>query len=427
MAVNKGLLSLVENDPNFSNQALENAVNEIKAIDRDDGYLFLKSQFDMDKAIRDNTVLTQTQKNDALETLNNAQPHLQIGRYLTDIIRHTASIVDGTVIPLDDVGNPHATTFLEILQQVHTVQALIPELYGVPASDKARSVNDHVGTLNNIFLTTDDSSAPLFTRLARILTLIRDTATAGGGSSALAIGTAAVRFSNTQLVTFLDTVRDDSTDFQETLNNRVNQAAGNMASLNTRISDALAGDPIAELTAIREEINAQVSLENSNLTGMDDYITSLSNNISFASLAEEETLRQLMTKVPQNKQWQTYFENYNNEKESLNPIYTTGTDSDKESIIDQVLADSGLPDVTDATDFEAVAAKSQRDSRIDTANYDRLTNEKIIIESCNQLGITTANRTIGALSTSLLSNMNQHDRDVIASQLDANQSADTLS
>ena len=93
----------------------------------------------------------------------------------------------------------------------------------------------------------------------------------------------------------------------------------------------------------REKINVQVALENSNLVGIDSYITSLSDNISFTSLAEDEALRVLMSKVAQNKNWQTYFENYNNEKENLNPIYTTDTDSDKSAVIDQVLADSGLP------------------------------------------------------------------------------------
>ena len=70
MTVNKGLLSLVENEPNFSNQALENAVDDIKAVDKDDGYQFIKSQFDVDEAIHNNTVLSQTQKNDALEIEN---------------------------------------------------------------------------------------------------------------------------------------------------------------------------------------------------------------------------------------------------------------------------------------------------------------------------------------------------------------------
>ena len=58
MAVNKGFKSLVESSPEFSNQNLENAINEIKNVDKDDGYLWIKSAFDMDTAIHDNTVLT---------------------------------------------------------------------------------------------------------------------------------------------------------------------------------------------------------------------------------------------------------------------------------------------------------------------------------------------------------------------------------
>jgi hypothetical protein len=423
MTVNKGLLSIVENTPNFSNQSLENAVNEIKAVDQDDGYQFIKSQFDVDTAIRTNNVLSTSQKNDALETLNAVQPHLQIGRILTDVVRHTASIVDATIIPLDDADNPTPATFLEILQQVQTVQGLVPELYGVPAKDKSRAVNDHLGTLNNIFLTTEDSTAPVFTRLKEIMQLIDTNART---TTALNIATAAVRVSNNDLVTFLNSVVADSTDFQTTLDNRVNTTAGNMANLNTRISQ-IPGDPTTDLVAIKDEITDQVSLENSNLVNIGTYIETLSNNTSFAALAEDNDLRILMSRVAQNKQWQTYFEDYNNEKENLNPIYTTDTDSDKSAVIDQVLADSGLPDVSDPTDLVAVAAKARRDNRIDTANYDRYTVEQQINDACKQLGITTANRTITALSGTLLNNMNQHDRDTVAKQLDSNESANTLS
>ena len=74
MTVNKGLKSIAESSPNFSNQALENAINDIKAVDKDDGHQFILSQFLLDEAIRDNTVLTTSQKNDALDTLYNAQP-----------------------------------------------------------------------------------------------------------------------------------------------------------------------------------------------------------------------------------------------------------------------------------------------------------------------------------------------------------------
>ena len=81
---------------------------------------------------------------------------------------------------------------------------------------------------------------------------------------------------------------------------------------------------------------------------MDTFIDTLSSNISFASLAEDATLRRLMSKVAQDKNWQTYFEDYETNQNNLNPIYA-GTD--KDAIVDRVLADSGLPDVTDATDL----------------------------------------------------------------------------
>tara|TARA_Y100000592_G_C5469993_1_gene318887 strand:- start:1556 stop:2824 length:1269 start_codon:yes stop_codon:yes gene_type:complete len=422
MPVNKGLLSIVENEPNFSNQALENAVNDIKAVDKDDGHQFILSQFLLDTAIRNNPVLTTSQKNDVLETIYAAQPHLQIGRTLTDVVRHTASIIDATIVPVP-ADETQTETFLGILQNVQAMQSLIPELFGVPAKDKGRAVNDHVGTLNNIFLTTVDSSEPVFTRLKRIMELI-DANSRVTSALNLAISNASV--ANLNLRTFLTTITDDSTDFQETLDNRVNSVVAMFNTLQTRIAQ-IPGNPTTDLVAIKDEITDQVSLENRNISNLSSTIDTLSDNLSFASLAEDSDLGNLMSTVAQNKQWQTYFEDYENEKGNINPIYTTNTDSDKSAIIDQVLADSGLPDVTDASDFEAVANKASRDSRIDTANYDRFTVEQKIIKSCEQLGITTANRTISALSGTLLRNMNQHDRDEIARQLDSNESADTLS
>ena len=422
MPVNKGLLSIVENEPNFSNQALENAVNDIKAVDKDDGHQFILSQFLLDTAVRNNPVLTTSQKNDVLETIYAAQPHLQIGRILTDVVRHTASIIDATIVPVP-ADETQTETFLGILQNVQAMQSLIPELHGVPAKDKGRAVNDHLGTLNNIFLTTVDSSAPVFTRLKRIMELIDANSRV---TSALNLAVTNAATANLNLRTFLTTITDDSTDFQETLDNRVNSVVGMFNTLQTQISQ-IPGDPTTDLVAIKDEITNQVSLENRNLADLSSTIDTLSDKVSYASLAEDTDIGNLMSIVAQNKQWQTYFEDYENEKDNINPIYTTNTDSDKSAIIDQVLADSGLPDVTDASDFEAVANKASRDSRIDTANYDRYTVEQKIIKSCEQLGITTANRTISALSGTLLRNMNQHDRDEISRQLDSNESADTLS
>jgi len=426
MTINKGLLSVVENEPNFSNQALENAVNEIKAIDKDDGHQFILSQFLLDTAIHDNTVLTTSQKNDVLETLYAEQPHLHVGRYLNDAIRHSASIIDGSIIPGDPnilTGDQGQGSFLEILQNVQTIQALIPELYGVSASEKSRTVNDHLGTLNNIFTTTEDSSEPVFTRLKRIMQLI-DTNSRTTGALNLAISNVAA--GNLNLRTFLDGLVADSTDFQQSLDNMVTLAANKYATLNTRISE-IAGDPTTDLVAIREQITTQVALENTNVSGIRDYVDTVSNNVIYTSLAGDKDMRKLLATVSQNADWRSYFNDYEANQSNLNPVYKTDTDSDKSALIDKVLQDSGLPDVTDSLDLEAVANKAKRDTRIDTTNFNNFTAEQIIDKSCDQLGITTANRTIIALSGTLLNNMNQHDRDTIARQLDLNQTTDTIS
>ena len=410
MTVNKGLLSLVENTPNFSNQALENAVDTLKVG-------WVQKSFELDSVIASNSVLTTSQKNDLKDTINNVS-HLNVGRTLGDLIRHSASIINASIIPLVDADNPTPATFLEILQNVQSVQGLIPELYGVPASNKNRSVNDHLGTLNNIFLTTDDSSAPVFTSFLESINFIV--------TADLATETA-LETAYDNLKGFINDVVGDSTDFQQTLDT----FATAVATAHTNFNNALASEPYLthrnSLIAQREKINVQVALENSNLTTLNTYIDTLSDNVSYASLAEDATLRELMSTVAQDTNWQTYFNDYETNKNNINPIYSTDTDSDKSAVIDKVLADSGLPDVTDVTDFDAVANKAKSDTRIDTANFDRFTSEQIIEKSCLQLAITTANRTNIALSRSLLDNMNQHDRDTIAKQLDLNESSSTLS
>jgi|TARA_R110002073_G_scaffold4535_2_gene29513 hypothetical protein len=409
MTVNKGFLSIVENTPNFSNQALENSVGTLKL-----GWVLKSSQ--LDSLIVTNSILTASQKTDLKADINNLS-HINLGRVLGDLIRHSATIIDATIIPVG-TNETQTETFLSILQNVQTVQGLIPELYGVPAEDKARAVNDHLGTINNIFVDTEDSSAPVFTTLLESIKFIV--------TANLATETA-LETAYTNLINFINDMVADSTDFQTTLDS----LAAAVATAHTNLNTALAAEPLLthknRLITMMNEINAQITRENANLVGLETFIETLSSNQSFASLAEDTTLRRLMSKVAQDKNWQTYFEDYETNQNNLNPIYTTNTDSDKDAIIDQVLADSGLPDVTDATDLVAVAAKARRDDRIDTAGYDRLTVEKQISDASKQLLITTANRTIFSLSNTLLNNMNKRDRDKIAKQLDLNQSANTLS
>ena len=414
MTVSKGLRSLVENTPNFSNQALENAINQFKI-----GWV-LKS-FQLDSVIESNAVLTTSQKTDIKEEINNLS-HINIGRVLGDLLRHTNTILDGSIIP----GDPGITgtldngqgTYLEMLQSVQGLQYTIPNLFGVIAKDKNRGVNDHFGTLNQIFSETEDSTAPVFTTLNEAITFINN----AGLSADTALQTAYDNLKN-----FINSVVADSTDFQQTLDT----FSAAVATAHTNLNNALASEPYlsnkTKLIETREKINAQVSLENSNLSGIRTFLQTLSNSSAFSGLAEDAQLRKLMVNTSQNASWKTYFEEYVFNALNINTSYATATDSDKSSVIEQGLASLGLPDVLDSTDLAAVAAKAQRDTRIDTANYDRLTVEQQITKSCEQLGITTTNRTITALSGTLLRDMNQHDRNEIARQLDSNESANTLS
>lgn len=413
MTVSKGLKSLTENTPDFSNQALENAINQFKI-----GWV-LKS-FQLDSVIESNAVLTTSQKTDIKEEINNVA-HINMGRVLGDLVRHTNTVLDGSIIPGEpDISPPNngQGTYLEMLQSVQGLQYTIPSLFGVLAKDKNRAVNDHFGTLNNIFLETEDSTAPVFTTLNEAITFINN----AGLAADTALQTAYDNLRN-----FINSVVADSTDFQQTLDT----FATAVATAHTNFNNALASEPYlsnkTKLMEAREKINAQVSLENSNLSGIRTYLEALSNSSAYAGIADDAQLRKLMINTSQNASWKTYFEEYVANLQNLNPIYTTTTDSDKSSIIEQIYSDSGLPDVRDPVDLIAVADKAKRDARIDTAGFDSLTAAQIITKACEQLSIVTRNRTIYSQSESLLNNMNQHDRDEIARALDLNESSNTLS
>ena len=414
MTVKKGLKTLVDNSPDFSNQGIENAVDKLKLG-------WVAKTFTLDDAIKNNNVLTTTQKNNARLTINN-QPHLNVGRYLNDMLDHTATLLDGSIIPGDATitGTPEDQgqgTFIEILQLVQGLQTTIPELYGVGAGELNRDVNDHLGTLNNKFLETEDSSLPVFTSLLQSITFINDKAIATDTAYQTAL---------TNMTNFVDGVVADSTDFQQTLDTFATAAATAATNFNT----ALTSEPFTsfrtQLVTDNEAVDVQVALEKSNVSNLRTYTATLTDNSTFIGLADNEQLRNIMIRVSQNTNWKQYFIDYEKNQADLNPIYTTSTDSDKSALIDQVLAASGLPDVLDAIDLEAVANKAKNDSRIDTKNYDSLTVEQQITDACRQLSITVVNRSIYNQSQSLLDNLNKRDRDVIAQQLDSNEEADTI-
>ena len=409
--INKGLKSLSESSPNFSNQALENAINELKIG-------WVTKSINLDNAITNNSVLTSSQKNDVKDTINNVA-YLNTGRYLNDIIRHTNKILDGSILPIvAGTEDFPQGTFREILQLVQGLQTSIPQLYGVSASEKGKSVNDHLGILNNMFTATEDSSRPTFTSLRESIVFFNN----AGLATETALGTAIDNLKN-----FIASVVADSTDFQQTLDT----FASAVATANTNFDSALQAHPYSvkrtQMIADRDAITTQLAKEQANILALRTYTETVNENMAFVGLADNEELRKLMAKVAQDTNWRTYFETYSQNQSYINSIYTTSTDSDKSALIDQILEDSGLPDVVDATDFKAVADKAERDDRIDTKGYDYLNDQQRITKSCEQLLLETNNRSIEDQSQRLLNNMNQHDRDKIAASIDLNQSSDTLS
>ena len=412
MTVRKGLKSLVESTPNFSNQALENAINELKI-----GWASDSIQLDTD--IANNQVLTDTQKNDLKDTINNIS-YLNVGRYLGDIVRHTNTILDGSIIP----GNPDVVTgedgqgtFSEILQLIQGLQQTIPSQYGLTAAEKNRDVNDHLGILGNMFTATEDSSKPVFTSMKDSITFINN--------ASLATETALVT-AITNLRNFINSVVADSTDFQQTLDT----FATAVATANTNFHNALGNEPYltkrTQLIADRDSIETQRTLENSNITTLRSYTETLTENSAYIGLADDPKLRTIMANVAQDPNWQSYFNEYEQNQSYSNPLYDIDQDSDKASVIDQVMKMKGLPDVQDPLDLDAVVEKAKKDSRIDTKNFDNLTIEQIITDCCRQLDLSVKGTEYNQ-SERLLSNLNERDRDIIAQSLDLNESSNTIS
>ena len=413
MTVNKGLTSLANSTPNFSNQALENAINGLKIG-------WVAKSIELDTAITNNSVLTTTQKNDVKDTINNIA-YLNAGRYLNDMVRHTNKILDGSIIPGDpgiSSGEDGQGTFREILQLVQGLQSTITEQFGVTPAEKNRDVNDHLGILNNKFTATEDSSRAVFTSMKEAITFIN--------TGALAQDTA-YQTALTNLKNFISSVVGDSTDFQQTLNTFASAVASAATAFDTPLQSGEYASRRTQLINDRNSIVTQQTLENSNITSLRTFTESLSDNSAYIGLADDPELRKLMAKVAQNSNWVTYFNDYEKNQSYSNPIYNTNTDSDKTSTINLVLESKGLPDVTDHLDLEAVANKTIRDTRIDNKNYDYYSIEEIITKSCEQLGIPTANRLIEDQSKSLLTSMNKNDRDIVATELDQNEDANTLS
>jgi len=412
MAVNKGIKTLAENTPDFSNASTQALIDAV--IGSDSTTNFASRTYYLIHKAQNSAEMNSAKLNDLNDSLD-VQSHLNTGRYLYSIEQQTANILNGSLGEPDIEGS--TGTFLEHLALVQSFTSTIPSLLGVTADSLNKGLAGHFGTLNG---TVDTPLQSLKETVDRIT------------SFALSEDTAyqAVVESLTNHIDSMDgsTVADEST--YNALLSALESAAGNF---NTALT---AGYLSADRTALintRTTINTQITLEQTNLSTLNTYETTLSNTASYLNFAGDADVRNLLVRASQNADWKSYFQNYATNLASDNPIFnTTQADSSTESVIDTVLRMRGLPDVTDYVDVDSVAKKATRDTRLaGELTYAGViagsVSENIIKKACGLLGLTTANRDVYAQSKSLLENMTQHDRDTVQIELNLYNDVNTLS
>ena len=137
--IKQGLKSLASNSPNFNNNAVS-----VMIADTNLGYA--SASYDLAKTIRNNSVLTTSQKNDVKSTVN-TKPYLNIGQLFDDLDIHTDKILTGELGDETVSGSNDRGTFLEHMQLVDSIQSLVPSLFGNTASAIAKGEDDYFGTL----------------------------------------------------------------------------------------------------------------------------------------------------------------------------------------------------------------------------------------------------------------------------------------
>ncbi len=408
MAVNQGLKSLAGSSPEFSNQHVQNLINNAETS-------FAVNQRTLHKTIDDSVVLTESQRNTVLESLN-VQPHLNFGRLFHDLDVHSLNLINGSL------GEPRtggdASTFLDQMQSVQSFVTVIPLVLGHTADAINKGVTGHFGTVNgSINANMED--------IAKNILLI-DSLSAGD-SDLLIKGTAIITAIN-NLQSFMNSL-DGSTAFdQSTFDTRrtaYETAANNM---NTKLAGGQFVDILASFKTNTTAVRDQINLEVTNLGSIDTFEKSLSETSQFQTLAGDSEMRNLITQTSTNANFIDYFNNYSTRFNNSHPIFSDVSDSSIEDKENEILKLKNLPDVTNSEDFDSVAEKATRDSRLKTRlETTNKTSEDIIRKAAELLAIRDLNRSLFAISKSLLENMNEHDKAEIKTQIEQSQNIETLS
>ena len=405
MAINQGLKTLAESTPDFSNQGVQNLIAPVNI-----GWV-LKTRT-LSQKVDASEVLTISQKNDLNDTLN-TQPHLNLGRVLEDLDLHTAKIFTGELGEQDpNSDTPNRGSFLDHLQTVQSFMSSIPYLYGYSADSINKGLSGHFGTVSG----TIDSA---MSTLKRCVVDINSKSLSNDTSYQTA---------TQNLIDFIDSLGDSSAFDESTFNSLQSAFQSAADNFNTTLAGGAYTQYRTDMIAARKTVVDQIALEVANLGTVRTYSLALASLSSYINLAEDEDVRNLVIRTSRNENFKSYFENYSARVSQLNPLYSGVGDSSEEVQIQEILKLKGLPDVIDYLDLDSVASKATRDGRLrTTVSFQGKTTEQIINLACDALNIAKTNKDVYALSKSLLSNMNQHDRDVIKTQLNINQQIDTLS
>ena len=412
MAVNKGLKTLSESSPNFSNAA---TLAKIQSLVEDSTTNFASKTSYLTAQIAQNDVLTVTNKNSIIASLE-TQSYINIGMSLENLNQHTQILLSGEYGEAEDSDVEDPPTFIDHLNMVVDFESTIPSVFGVTADSLNKGINGHFGTLAG-------STDALLDRMKEDVDFIT--------TQSLAQDTAyqnAVQALSDYIETLYDSTAFNAGTFSGLLTDIENAAANFDAVLSTGIY----AERKARLSADKLALTAQISLEQNNISTIVTYSNTLVDTTNYSSLARDTNANALLVRTSQNPNWRGYFENYATNLSYDNPLYDAFEDSATQALIDSVLTTRGLPDVTDYVDLEAVAGKAIRDNRLSSqlayAGFITETVAKDIIKkACQLLGLTVDNRDSYAQSKSLLENMTQYDRDTVQNELNSYNDVNTLS
>lgn len=403
MSVSQGLTSLANNNPNFSNQHIQNNIANATVA-------WIEKTRNIAYRTDISVVLTNSQKTDVYDAME-SQSYLNIGRYFLDLDNHTYKILNGS-LGETNANDTTTATFLEHLSLVDGIQGVYQSLYGTDADAAGKGIDDFFGSLRGTLISSVKAVGNAVRNINNFSL-----------ASQTAYETALQNFIN-----FLDTLGDSTFFDESTFNSLLSAIETTAATFNSALGASSFENQKNSLITNRSTIVEQIQKEKNNLGTIRTYSESLTSILTYRSFAGSSKINDIIAKSAENSAWKDYFINYETRLNQLNPLYDTVSDSSEEEQINAALKRKNLPDVGTYLDTDSVAKKALRDTRIKTRLGDSgKTTEQIIENSCILLSINTNGKDVYAQSKSLLENMNNFDRETVKQEISLHRLASTNS